>query len=631
MIGSAKAGEPAPIPDLAVLALGQTSLLLGNHASIMEDPSGEMTLAQVTSPALAGRFKPIGSPSLNLGLNQRVHWLRFSLALDREDVPLATGDNSERVTWVLSTGLPLPDWSTWALYERDRLVASSQSLKVGEPVSLILGRLSTRARTFYLRFETTSALLIRPEVMLQSAWSQHQAQRLLLLGIFCGIILGTIIYNLFLYLGLRDPICILFAAQTLFVGAYVAGLNGLPYRYLVEVDPLWVGHVNRFFLGMALFFTLIFTRHFLALREHVPSLNRGLKFFTGLTLVCCLMALLLSVQGQNHFFALWSVLALAALTLATVVMLRRGFLPARLFLLAWILMATGGLAFIMVVLRMLPYTWLTMYGFQVGAALGTVMLSLGLADRIRILRMEKVAAQAADQAKDDLIRFLPDATFAVDIKGRITAWNRAMEKLSGIKAQDMLGQGDHAYAEPFWGERRPVLIDMVIAPHQEIEPNYLVVEKDGNILQSESFHPNFKPGGAYIFAAAGPLYDARGRLVGAIESVRDVTEQKLAHKESLARERLQSAVETAGAACHELNQPLQAVLSQVELTLLKVPPRDPLAAELRRMLANIHKMAEITQRLSRITDYRTRPYVGQAQILDLASASDQAPDDEKTA
>ena len=211
----------------------------------------------------------------------------------------------------------------------------------------------------------------------------------------------------------------------------------------------------------------------------------------------------------------------------------------------------------------------------------------------------------------------------MDLEGRVTAWNRAMEKLSGIEARDILGRGDYAYAVPFWGAPRPGLIDMVLKDRKDLEKTYLFVEREGDLLRSESFHPNFRSGGLYLFAVASPLYDARGRMVGAIESVRDVTEYKLAHKETLARERLQSAVETAGAACHELNQPLQAVLSQVELAQLKVPANSPLGDDLKRLMINVQKMTEITRRLSRITDYQTRAYVGQAQILDLARASGQ--------
>ena len=68
----------------------------------------------------------------------------------------------------------------------------------------------------------------------------------------------------------------------------------------------------------------------------------------------------------------------------------------------------------------------------------------------------------------DIIDFLPDATFVIDREGRVIAWNRAMEEMPGIRAAAMLGKGDYEYALPFYGERRPILIDLVLEPRGRI-------------------------------------------------------------------------------------------------------------------------------------------------------------------
>lgn len=97
----------------------------------------------------------------------------------------------------------------------------------------------------------------------------------------------------------------------------------------------------------------------------------------------------------------------------------------------------------------------------------------------------------------------------------------------------------------------------------------------------------------------------------------DITQRKRDEAERLQQERLQAAVATAGAACHQLNQPLQAVLSQLELMLLKLPPDSSLRPDLERILSHARQMADITQNLNRLTDYRTRQYLERTQILDL--------------
>ena len=124
-----------------------------------------------------------------------------------------------------------------------------------------------------------------------------------------------------------------------------------------------------------------------------------------------------------------------------------------------------------------------------------------------------------------IIDFLPDATMVIDLKGKVIAWNRAIEQMTGVKAQDMLGKGDYEYAIPFYGERRPVLIDLVGRWDKKIEEKYQYVKKNGESLISETFNPLVKPGG-YLWNKASLLYDSTGKVMGAIESIRDITEMK---------------------------------------------------------------------------------------------------------
>ena len=60
------------------------------------------------------------------------------------------------------------------------------------------------------------------------------------------------------------------------------------------------------------------------------------------------------------------------------------------------------------------------------------------------------------------INFLPDPAFAIDVHGRVIAWTRAIEELTGVRAEDMMGKGDYEYALPFYGQRRPVLVDLCL-------------------------------------------------------------------------------------------------------------------------------------------------------------------------
>jgi PAS domain S-box-containing protein len=129
-----------------------------------------------------------------------------------------------------------------------------------------------------------------------------------------------------------------------------------------------------------------------------------------------------------------------------------------------------------------------------------------------------------------IIDFLPDATFVIDRQGRVIAWNQAMEALTGISAKHMLAKGDYEYAIPFYGERRPVMIDLVLNRDAAFEAGYVSFSKDGRRLVSESYIPGLRPGGSYLHNTASVLCDAEGNVLGAIESIRDITDKKVAEQ-----------------------------------------------------------------------------------------------------
>ena len=142
------------------------------------------------------------------------------------------------------------------------------------------------------------------------------------------------------------------------------------------------------------------------------------------------------------------------------------------------------------------------------------------------------AKQESESKLAAIIEFLPDATFVIDLQGKVIAWNRAMEEMTGIDKMDMIGQGDHAYAIPFYGERRRQLLDLLDKDDKEIASNYQYVQRKGNTLYAEIFTPALFGGrGAHVWATGAPIFDAKGKRLGAIESIRDITESKRAKEE----------------------------------------------------------------------------------------------------
>ena len=178
----------------------------------------------------------------------------------------------------------------------------------------------------------------------------------------------------------------------------------------------------------------------------------------------------------------------------------------------------------------------------------------------------------SEQRLMDIIDFLPDATLVIDREGKVIAWNKAIEAMTGILAKDMIGKGDYEYALPFHGSRRPILIDLVLKADSEIESSYEHIEKKGRALMGEAYMPNMKGGIVYLVGSAAVLYDSAGNVFGAIESIRDITDRKQAEDSLIeAKEAAEAAVrsksEFLANMSHEIRTPLNAVVGLTGLLL----------------------------------------------------------------
>ncbi len=160
-----------------------------------------------------------------------------------------------------------------------------------------------------------------------------------------------------------------------------------------------------------------------------------------------------------------------------------------------------------------------------------------LVARLNFNREEKAkqallkTVERSEQLRRDIIDFLPDATFAIDRDGKVIIWNRAIEDMTGIKSEEMIGKGDYEYAIPFYGVRRPLLIDMVLHPDPALEQYYQYVHTEGDVLVVETEVPSLQGRRDQRFwAKARHLYDSDGNTIGAIESIRDITGHRKAEE-----------------------------------------------------------------------------------------------------
>lgn len=210
-----------------------------------------------------------------------------------------------------------------------------------------------------------------------------------------------------------------------------------------------------------------------------------------------------------------------------------------------------------------------------GAVAGMVGVVLDITER----KTAEEATRNAYQQLLDIVEFLPDATFVVDKDKRVIAWNRAIEQMTGVEKKDILGKGDYLYAIPFYNDNRPLLIDLLDQEDESLRRNYMHIKREGHTLFAEVFVPVFRNGdGRYLSATATPLFDKVGNQVGAIESIRDITEYRQAEKE---RSRMESLLHHARMMetfmvrlGHDLRTPLTPLTTLLPLIRKRVTDRE---------------------------------------------------------
>jgi PAS domain S-box-containing protein len=165
------------------------------------------------------------------------------------------------------------------------------------------------------------------------------------------------------------------------------------------------------------------------------------------------------------------------------------------------------------------------------------------------------------QLLSNIISFLPDATLIIDQNGTVLAWNRAIEEMTGVEAEDMVGLDNYVYSIPFYGERRPILVDLALKADRNIENKYSFIRKEKDLLVAETDAPCVRGEHRILWGKAAPIRNTNGEIVGAIETIRDTTKRK--QMEDALRES-NAALELKRRSLEETNTALGVLFDQVE-------------------------------------------------------------------
>jgi len=226
----------------------------------------------------------------------------------------------------------------------------------------------------------------------------------------------------------------------------------------------------------------------------------------------------------------------------------------------------------------------------------------------------------------NVIDFLPDATLVIDNAKRVVVWNRAMERLTGVPSEEVLGKGDHCYSLPFYGQRRHMLIDFVHEGDDAISAMYPDFQRDGDSISAEVHVPSLHNGGAHIWTIVKPLYNADGQVAGAIGSLRDITERKMAEEERSSLEdqlrqaqKMESIGRMAGGIAHDFNNLLTAILGSSDLSLSILDKDNPVYQKLKVIRKAAESAADITRQLLAFS----RKQLIEPKVIDLNELIDR--------
>jgi len=404
IFASAQAQEAAPLPG----AEGHVSL--GRFMQVLEDPGGTLQLEDVRSGAQAGHFAPAASDPVNFGYSHSTWWLRFALpggAPAGEDLLLEVAYPSlDRVELYVPDPQPGAAPRYWAHIAGDTLPWAAREVRDRNFVFRIAAPQPPGAHLYYLRVQSNSVLTVPAKLWRPEAFAVQSRNAQLILGLFYGLVLALVLYNLMLFFAVQDRVYLYYVLYAASFGTFLLGYDGLAYQYLWP-DSVWgANHAVAMTLALTLALGALFAHAFLDMRRTAPRAGlamRGVGLGGALLAASAALGWPLDYGGVLRAI---SVLGFATAALATYIAIRAlisGFRPARYFLLAWAAL----LAFIAVgALRnftLVPTTFLTLYGLHIGFALDVLLLSFALGDRILLLRRERATAEAEALAAQRLL------------------------------------------------------------------------------------------------------------------------------------------------------------------------------------------------------------------------------------
>ncbi|MEZ5508986.1 MAG: 7TM diverse intracellular signaling domain-containing protein [Gammaproteobacteria bacterium] len=384
-----------------------------NFTVYTKDDSQHYTAAEILRGDVDRSLLHHDDQPFNFGISTATYWLLFQLQNTQ------TGSAPEQQDLLLNINYPPLDHITLHyLDETGQLIsiASGDNLPFSQrplPHNTYLFPLTVKpgeAKRFVLEVQSAGSIRVPMTLWHPDAFNRYNDHSLLLYGIYFGIILLMLLYNLILFLFSRDRSYLHYIFYIGSLALFQASYNGFAFQYLWPDVPALNNPLTSASLLLMLFGGCLFTRTILDTATTLPRLHRALGllmlFFFGVIL---LLPVIPYERALNTAISvgIFSILIIISAGITNAV---RGIRTARFFLAAWTCALMGGIILGCTAAGLLPVNAFTANAFILGTAIEITFLSLSLADRMnRIERERTKAEQLAKQALQDINRTLQES------------------------------------------------------------------------------------------------------------------------------------------------------------------------------------------------------------------------------
>jgi len=395
--------------------------------------SGEVSVEDVRSlPETAWTHN--GNDSVSLGYGSEAYWFRVELS------------NSLAVEAInfLEIGYPVLDHITFYSASSDGL---SQPLVLGDKqpfydrpvhhrnfiIPMVLAPDETT--TIFIRVATTSSMQLPLTLWDQDAFYAAEQARSLFEGIYYGIVLVMILYNLFVFMAVGERNFLYYVGYIAAMPLFLACLHGVAFQFLWPEATWWNDQSIIVFLNLVVFFGGAFSISFINVtRENHPWLNRW-------TMAMVMIAGMLSAAGlfipYQHMILpsiLVAFVGCSTMLLLSVVRWVKKDPAARYYTVAWVFMLFGGIVLALSKFTMLPRNLLTENATQVGSALGVILLSIALADRLNREKKKAFAAQQRLLREERKARLAQEKSLNIQREANALLEARVQERTRDLEA-----------------------------------------------------------------------------------------------------------------------------------------------------------------------------------------------------